>query len=160
MNKMLMYLACIFGLLLACGLDVTTLIGYVTGAIIVVGLVRYLFMKELPENFWSMLFGVFFGPFLLASLLRAVCRAVWNCLTLTLGFLAPALLIIGILLISFLAFLYVRSRFALLLGDDDKQNFISERKPVLPPHQEEDDNLIWTESEKELDSHKEYSDED
>jgi hypothetical protein len=160
MNKILGGYICVTGILLALGLDISTLVVAVTAILILVGIVHYLALRRLWEGYWLMLFGLFFGPILLASLLRAACRGIWAYLVFNLGVFAPVPLIFGMLLVSFLAFMYLRARISPLLGDSDKEKFINERKPVLPPHLEEEDDLIWTEQEKELDLPKEYSDED
>lgn len=161
MGRVLCGLVLLLGALLALGVNVTMIVCDATAIVVLGGVVHYLFLGRLPGNFWPTVFGLFFGPILLASLLRAICRATWNYLILTFGVFAPAPIILGVLFVSFLAFMYVRPRVAPLLRGKDKQNFINERKPILPPHlEEEDDDLVWTEQEKELDSPKEYSDED
>ncbi|HEV2707849.1 MAG TPA: hypothetical protein VGV59_18160 [Pyrinomonadaceae bacterium] len=157
MNKVIGSFVCVSGLLLAFGVDVSTIIGGVTSFLIIGGAFYYLCRGKLPENFWLMVFGVFFGPILLASLIRALCRAIWNYLVSTLGIFAPLPLILGGLAVAFLAYLYVRPRISALLGDQDTQSFINERHPVLPPQQERGE-LVCIEQES--DSSNESEDED
>lgn len=157
MNKLIGGCICVAGALLAFGIDLSTIISDVSALILLGGVVHYLFLRKLPENFWPMLFGVFFGPIILASLLRAICSAIWNSLVSTFGVLAPAPLILGGLAISFLAFLYVRSRIKPLLKSHGNQPLISERRPVLPSLRDGGE-LVCIEEES--DSHNEYSDED
>ena len=159
MNKVFGIFTCVAGLLLALGFDISSLICDIGALLILFGAFHYVFLRRLPQNFWLTVGAVLFGPIILASLIRSLCNSVWSYLVVTFGSFALAPLILGGLAVSFIAFMYVRSRISPLLGSNDKQNFINERQPVFPPHLEED-NLIWTEPQKELDLPKEPSDED
>src|ERR1041385_987835 len=154
MNKFVGGFECLAGLLLALGFDVSDLICDVGALLIIFGALHYVFVRRLPDFFWPLIGGILFGPILLALLIRSICSAIWNYLVVTFGSFALVPLILGGLAVSFISFLYVRSRISPLFGNNHKQTFTNERQAVLPPF-EKNEAFICAES----DSLNEYSDE-
>lgn len=140
MIRLSLYFTCVLGLLLAFGVDVSTFICDVTALLILGGVFHYLLLKRLPDNFWPILFAIFFGPILIAALLRALYIKTVTFLFATFGWLTIPVLCVGAVTIAGIAFLYVRSQVLRLTGTHRDINSLEERRPIrtlLPERLEE-----------------------
>jgi hypothetical protein len=157
MNKLLGCYICVTGILLAFRLDMSTVVCDVTALVVLGGAVHYLALRRFWDNFWPMLFGVFFGPLLIAAILRTLYVKTVTFLFSTFGRFTIPILCLGIVAISGLSFLYVRSQVRRFTRRHRKDDSLEERRPVLTILREKVEELCGY---KESESSNDSSDED
>jgi len=132
MSKMIAIFICISGLLLALGFNVADLISQVIVLLVIGGVFKYIFVGRLPDRFWAMLLGVFAGPSILSVLLQILFSKIRNLLWSIFGDNTIPALFLGLLVASYLAYLYARPKVSQLLHIDEREPLTNERQPIIP----------------------------
>jgi hypothetical protein len=125
----------LLGLLLALNVKIGGIVAPLFWLFIISGFMSRLVRGKLPDHFFISLLGLLIGPFLICCLITMLMRYIDGRFGSDINTVASA----GALLILMtISFLYVRRRILGARKPEAKDLQTNERRPLLPPHHEND----------------------
>lgn len=137
MERIVITLIIVLGLLLALGFDASGLLGVLAFLYIFFSAFRLMLTRKFLDHFLATLIGIVIGPFFVCCLLRYLFGQLQLSLGSGLSSLILALLLLGLMITSFL---YVRRQIR-RLQHTEHEGHTNERRPLAPAHHDDEEEL-------------------